>query len=80
MLTADETFKARDSAIRVREIGEERTRIVVGQLRGLDAMMELAELAEVLGPVVTRLLDANQRLEAENRGLVRRVLELEKPQ
>lgn len=69
MLTADETFKARDGAIRIREIGEEKTRIsVTGTIRGLDAMIELAKLAEELGPLVMRLVDENAALRKQLAG------------
>jgi hypothetical protein len=70
MLTKDEDFKVRDSAIRVREIEADRINIRVGKLDALDAMIELANLANELAPLCERLLADNERL-------LRRVANLE---
>lgn len=70
MLTKDEEFKVRDSAIRVREIEAERDKIRVGKLDALDAIIELAELAKDLAPLCELLLADNERL-------LRRVAKLE---
>jgi hypothetical protein len=70
MLTADEAFTVRDSAIRVREIEAERVKIQVGQISALDAIIEEAELARTLAPLCVKLLADNERL-------LRRVAKLE---
>lgn len=62
MLTEQEAFTVRDSAIRVREIENERDEIIVKGLTELDAMIELAEMAKVLAPLCERLLVENGKL------------------
>lgn len=69
MLTDQQLFAARDGAIRIREIGEEKTKIVItGTIRGLDAMIELAKLAEELGPLVMGLVEENAALRKQLAG------------
>lgn len=62
MLTEQEAFTLKDSAIRVREIEAELIRIQVGTISALDAIIEEAELARVLAPLCQKLMADNERL------------------